>query len=119
MKRLIPLIAVFLLVISAPSGFARDAARDLRKMVGYTILLADTVDKVAEKDGNKYIKLTGGRIFKVDFLLLDPLAFTDVIVFAKPLPKSLVEKYKGKLPAHMLYSYKLMVDNEVFDAEPQ
>ena len=60
-----------------------------------------------------------GQVFKVDFLLLDPLALTDVIVFAKPLPKELAAQYRGKLPDRLLYSYKLLIDNEAYDATPQ
>ena len=103
-----------------PVALGRDAARALRKMVGYTIVMADTVDKVFEgRDGGKLVKLSNAQVFKVDFLLLDPLPLTDVIVFAKPLPKEMVEKFKGKLPERMLYSYKLLIDNEAYDATPQ
>jgi hypothetical protein len=28
-------------------------------------------------------------------------------------------EFKGKLPERMLYSYKLLVDNEAYDATPQ
>ena len=120
MKRISNLILVATILLSfATSVFARDAARDLRKMVGYTIVLADTVEKVFENDGNKFIKLSGGQVFKLDFLLLDPLALTDVIVFAKAPPKELSQKYKDKLPEQLLYSYKLLIDNETYDATPQ
>lgn len=99
---------------------ARDVARDLRKMVGYTIVFADTVDEVIEKNyGDKYIKLNNGKVFKIEFLLLDPLPLTDVIVFAKPFPKDLLDKYKDKLPEHLLYSYKILIDNEVHDITPE
>jgi hypothetical protein len=120
MKRMAALVITvgFFLAI-APTALARDAARDLRKMVGYTIIMADTIDKVFENDGNKFIKLSGGQVFKVDFLLLDPLVLTDVIVFAKAPPKELVQKYAGKLPEQLLYSYKLLIDNEAYDATPQ
>ncbi|WP_096876873.1 hypothetical protein [Methylomonas koyamae] len=78
------------------------------------------MSEVFTKDySQKYIKLHGGLTFKVDFLLLDPLEMTDVIIFAKSLPSELTEKYKGKLPDHMLYSYKLLFDNEIFDATHQ
>lgn len=119
MKRPLSFAFALLLFASAPSGFARDVARDLRKMTGFTIILADTVEKVITHDGNKYIKLSGGRVFQVEFLLLDPLVLTDVIVFAKPASKTLLEKYRGKVPDHMLYSYRLLVDNELFDAHPK
>ena len=89
-------------------------------MVGYTIVQASTVDDVLDSRSlGKLVKLSSGQTFKVDFLLLDPLPLTDVIVFSKPLPKDLVDKYKGKLPERMLYSYKLLIDNEAYDATPQ
>lgn len=121
MKRI--LVYVMLLIITglaAPSAHARDAARDLRRMVGYTIVMAEAVDDVfTNRKGDKLIKLGNGQVFEVDFLFLDPLPLTDVIVFAKPLPKELTTKYNGKLPDHLLYSYKLLIDNEAFDAIPQ
>jgi len=119
-KLLVSLCVSLGLTLTSSSTFARDAARDLRKMVGYTIILADTVDEVIEnRQGDKLIKLSGGTVFKVEFLLLDPLPLTDVIVFAKPYPKIFAEKYKGKLPERFLYSYKLLIDNEVYDATSQ
>lgn len=120
MKRIAAIVFAATIALSASTAFARDAARDLRRMVGYTIIMADTVDKVFENDdGEKFIKLSGGQVFKVDFLLLDPLVLTDVIVFAKAPPKELVKKYAGKLPERLLYSYKLLIDNEAYDATPQ
>jgi hypothetical protein len=122
MKRtLVGLIALSLFTfVVQPAVYARDAARDLRKMVGYSIVMADTVDKIYEgRIGDKLVKLSNGQVFKVDFLLLDPLPLTDVIVFAKPPPKEIVEKFRGKLPERMLYSYKLLIDNEAYDAMPQ
>ena len=117
MKRMTAVIlTVAVLLVISQTAFARDAARDLRKMVGYSIITADTVEKVFDNDGDKFIKLSGGQIFKVDFLLLDPLMLTDVIVFAKTPSKELVRKYAGKLPERF---YKLLIDNEAFDAIPQ
>jgi len=111
-------ISIFILLFSTLQ--ARDAARDLKKLVGYTIIFADTVDDVFEKDyGDKYIKLFSGKVFKVEFLLLDPLPLTDVIVLAKPFSKELREKYQSKLPDHLLYSYKILIDNEVHDVMPE
>jgi hypothetical protein len=120
MKPLRSIAALLLFAYWLPfTVHARDAARDLRKMVGFTIVAADTVDEVFEKGDEKRIKLSSGLVFKVDFLLLDPLSLTDVIVFAKPVAKELIAQYKGKLPDRFLYSYKLLIDNEVFDATPQ
>jgi len=112
-------IMLVLLMISVPVS-ARDAARDLARLVGYTIIASDSISEVLTNNySEKYVKLSGGSIFKVDFLLLDPLPLTDIIVFAKSLPAELVAQYKGKLPERMLYSYKLLIDNEIFDATPK
>ena len=100
------------------TAYSRDAARDLRGLVGYTIIAADTVDGVFEKGREKRIKLSSGLVFTMDFLLLDPLSLTDVIVFAKPFTKDVAAQYRGKLPDHFLYSYKLLIDNEVYDVSP-
>jgi len=113
------LITVCVCILFSSTLHSRDAARDLRKLVGYTIVLADTVNEVIEnKYGEKLIKLFNGKVFKVEFLFLDPLPLTDVIVFAKPFPKDLIEKYQSKLPEHLLYSYKILIDNEVHDITP-
>ena len=120
--RVIPtcLLVMMTLIVSTRIASARDVANDLKKMVGYTIVMADTVEKVSQsKDGDKLIKLSNGSVFKVDSLLLDPLFLTDVIVFVKPPSKALLKKCKGKLPDHLLYSYKLLIDNEVYDATPK
>ena len=65
-----------------------------------------------------FLKLSDGSLFKVD-LLLDPLSYTDVIVFAKSPPKEIVAQYKGKLSEYMMYSYKLLIDNEIYEANPK
>lgn len=115
----ISLYSFLVLMVFSQQVVARDAARDLRKLVGYTIVIADTVDKVLkDNNNNKYVKLSGGAEFKVEFLFLDPLVLTDVIVFAKPVPKEVAEKFKGKVPEHMLFSYKILIDNEIYDATP-
>lgn len=96
---------------------ARDAARDLRKMVGFTIVAATSVSKVVrDPDGfSKTITLADGNAYKLTMLMLDPLVTTDVIVFAKPYPKELQEKYKD-LPESLLFEYRLLIDNEVYEA---
>jgi len=120
MKRYKLLVFLVLIIVFANPVFARDTARELKKLIGYTIVAADSVSEVVTSNySDKYVKLYGGRVFKVDFLLLAPLVMTDVIIFAKSLPKKLTEKYKGKLPEHMLYSYKLLIDNKVYDATSQ
>lgn len=115
-KNKVLLVAVIFLFSS--TLFARDAARDLRKLVGYTIIAAATVQKIVEKSyGEKYLVLDDGSVFKVSGLLLGPLPMTDVIVFAKKLPDSLTSQYQGKVPDFMLFQIKLLIDNEIHDAE--
>lgn len=115
MKKL--LIAVLLLAPLA--ALARDAARDLRRLVGYTIIKADYVSDVLEsRYGAKILKLSDGSHWKVDLMLLAPLTTTDVIVFSKKLPPEIVAKFPPKTPEILTYSIKILVDNEVYDAEP-
>jgi hypothetical protein len=97
----------------------RDAARDLKKMIGFTIIDASWVTDVTNDDiGEKCVKLGSGGVFKVDFLLLNPLPFSDVIVFAKAPSKEIIEAFGDKLPEYTLYQFKLLIDNEVHDATP-
>ena len=119
--KLRPVFLVFIVfLLLSGTALARDAAKDLKKMVGYTIIASDSVSEVLTNNySEKHIKLHGGWTFKVDFLFLDPLVLTDVIIFAKSLPDDLTAKYKGKLPDRMLYTYKLLIDNEIFDATPK
>ena len=120
MKRVMTFtLLIIVLVLSVSPVNARDVTRDLRRMVGYTIVLADTVASVSENGGSKFIKLNGGQVFKVDLMLLDPFFLTDVIVFAKAPSKELIQKYKGQISESLLYSYRLMVDNEMYDATLQ
>jgi hypothetical protein len=106
-------------LITCNASFARDAARDLKKMKGFTIIDAALVAKVAEGKmiGTKVIALDNGMVFEIDLLLLDPFPMEDVIVFAKPFSKEIREKLK-ELPESLLFEYKLLIDNEVYDVRP-
>ena len=87
--RLAALVAVAVCMVSQAQG--RDAARDLKKMIGFTIIDASWVTDVIDDDiGEKRVKLGNGSVFKVDFLLLNPLPLSDVIVFAKAPSKEIV-----------------------------
>lgn len=117
--KLISIFFALTIVFMSSLADARDAARDLRRMIGYTIITSTTVDSVLEgKYGEKLLKLSDGTVFKVD-LLLDRLSSTDVIVFAKSPSKEIAAQYKGKLPEYMMYSYKFLIDNEIYDAYPK
>jgi hypothetical protein len=98
---------------------ARDAGRDLRRMLGYTIVASASVERVvAGGSSQRVIVLDNGSAFRVDLLLLNPLPLTDVIVFAKPLAAELRNTYRNTLPESALYSYKVLIDNEAYDASP-
>jgi hypothetical protein len=110
-------LCVALTVIACPVVHARDAARDLSRMIGFTIVGASSVKQVTAGDaGEKLVSLLDGTVFKVQMLLLDPLPVTDVVIFAKAPSKEIIEKFGNKLPREMLTQYKLLMDNEVFDA---
>ena len=112
-------ILIFALTFSVESS-AFSVERELAKMVGFTIVASDTVEEIYEKDYNeKYLKLHNGSVFKVEFMYLDPLVFTEVIVFAKPPSDTIRLKYQDKLPEHMLFTYKLLIDREMYDASPE
>lgn len=108
---------VALTILASPVAQARDAARDLSRMIGFTIVSASTLKEVAAGSvGEKLIVLADGNVFKVPMLLLDPLPLTDVVIFAKSPTKDIIAKFGDKLPKEMLTQYKLLIDNEALDA---
>lgn len=111
--------SILICILLITPSFARDAAIDLQKIVGYTIVSADSVRNTYEIDDEKIIRLINGSEFKVNDLIINPLGMTDVIVFAKPISNNIISKYKGKLPERYHYLYKLLIDNEIYDAEPK
>jgi hypothetical protein len=97
------LVCLAMFLLTTTDAFARDAARDLKRMVGYTIIDASWVtDTIETKYGDKIIELGNGTCYKVNLLLLNPLPMTDVIIFAKKVENSIL--------------IKLLIDNEVYDA---
>ncbi|MEK7795740.1 MAG: hypothetical protein AAB353_14480 [Candidatus Hydrogenedentota bacterium] len=96
------------------------ASRKLSRAIGYTVVDASSVSRTVEdKSGDKLLVLASGSVFKVEFLYLDPLSLTDVIVLAKPVPDEIRQQYAGKLPEHYLYTYKLLIDgDDLYDATP-
>ena len=106
-----------LLASVAPAGTS-SIHRGLRRMVGFTIVSSDSLDEVFEsRKGDKHVKLLSGAVFKVDLMLLEPLAASDVIVFAKRLPESLRKQYPN-LSDDLFYEYRLLIDDEVYAATP-
>ena len=103
-KHRLPLACVVAVVVAATPAAASDASRDLRRMIGYTIIDAASVREVAEGGTEKVLALDNGMVFSVTGLILAPLPLTDVIVFGK------------RLPGTSTTLVKLLVDNEAYDA---
>jgi hypothetical protein len=108
---------LFIFLLLSPRSGSADIGGDLSSMIGFTIIGASTVTKVYESDGEKYVRLLDHTLLKVQFLLLDPLVTTDVVIFAKPPSKQIVEKYGKVLPLTALAQIKVLIDDEVYDAE--
>ena len=116
LRHAIVLVLILALSISTVAQ-ARDAARDLRRMVGFTVIDAMTVrEAVDAKLGGKLLILDNGDVYRVDLLLLSPLRFTDVIVFAKRYSKDELAAIRAKVPSFPDTRIKLLIDNEAYDA---
>ncbi len=90
---------------------------DLSKFVGYTALGSSTVRETSESRlGEKYIKLSNGNVFRVFGILLLPLPMTEVAIFVREPTQEMIDKYGDSLPKEQLYLYKLLIDNEAYDA---
>ncbi|OZA26987.1 MAG: hypothetical protein B7X93_09880 [Hydrogenophilales bacterium 17-61-9] len=105
-------VALSLFSLSASAG----SERELRKMVGYTIVYVGSIrDSVERNYSEKMIQLDNGWGFKLDCMMLMPLNFTDVVVFGKRYPDELLKKFPN-LPAQRQFQFKLLIDREVCDA---
>lgn len=117
-------ISTYALIISLAfsSGFASATmlSQEMKSLIGYTVVASDSIEKVITHGfNNKHLKLYGGATYKITFMPLDPFVLTDVIIFAMPLSSDLINKYKGKIPEKMLYSYKLLINDKIYDATLQ
>lgn len=106
---------MFLLL--SPHRVCADVASELSSMIGFRIIAASSVTKVSEVDGDKYVHLANHVTLKVPLLLLDPLEFSDVVIFAKPPSRQVIEKYGKVLPLATLTEIKVLIDDEIYDAE--
>ena len=87
-------------------------------MVGYTIIDTATVKEVSDATtgGGKILVLDNGEVYKVDFMILSPMTYTDVIVFAKRYSKEQLEAIRKKFPTFPEVQTKVLIDNEAYDA---
>lgn len=116
--RLLAMVLSCVLLTNSLTASTGSVHRRLRRMVGFTIISSDSVAEVVESSkGDKYVKLLSGAVFKVDMMLLEPLTSSDVIVFGKRFPEALAKQFPS-LPDHLLYEYRLLIDDEVYEATP-
>jgi hypothetical protein len=96
-------------------GSTLSIARELRRMVGFQIIAADDVRQAWTRSATRYIELRESGLFKQadPALGLDPPAFTDAIVFAKPMGAALRQQYPGR-PARAYFDYCLLIDGEFY-----
>lgn len=91
--------------------------RELRRMTGFSVLAADNVRQSwrSTETNARYIELREYGLFKEVGMsaLLNPVAFTDAIVFVKPVEAHLRRQYPG-LPNRAYYEYRLLIDGEFY-----
>lgn len=115
-KALLSLVILFSFIC----GESRASLVDFNELVGYRVLKVDHVAETLESSsGDKYIKLRSGITFKVQFLLLPPLNLTEVVIFSREPSEAIIRKYKDKLPVAQLYSYKLLINDNLYNATPR
>jgi hypothetical protein len=110
-------IAVFGSVDHPSARSASQMRRELRRMIGYTIVDATSLIEMRDgQDGRRYAILANGTVFQLESLPL-ALPYSDVVVFAKRAPPALVSRYPN-LPDYAYNTYKLLVDDEIVDPVP-
>lgn len=112
LRALILSIAGLLAAIVAYAGIESK----LKNMTGYTIIYGGYVrDRFEKNYGEKYLQLDNEWVFKLDCLMFLPLDMTGVIVFGKSYPDEVLKKVP-KLPKHLEFQFKLLIDREICDA---
>lgn len=86
-------------------------------MVGYTIVASETVESCGTNEqGADIVALSDGNVFSVDFLGWITEG-DDVVVFVKGPNKHTRDALQGQVPDRLLYSFKLLIGGEMYDAE--
>ena len=110
------LVLFSIFIWAALPANARDAARDLRRMAGYTIVGAAAVQETNQgRLGETIITPDSGIAFKITDVILPPLPLTDVIILAKSPGAEIIAKYGNKLSKEQLMSYRILIDNEAHE----
>lgn len=104
------------LLAARPSRASTSISRELRRMVGFQIVASDDVRQAWQsvETSHRYIQLRQMGLFRqVAVAGLNPAAFSEVIVFAKPVDPSLRQQYPG-LSARAYFDYRLLIDGEFY-----
>ena len=96
--------AILIALLFTSFAHAGNATRELRRMKGYTIVDAASVDGATEKGLDTFIELDNQTAYVARSVFVPPLPLSDVIVFAKKVGADI--------------SYKLMIGNDIYDATP-
>lgn len=117
MKRIIAVAVIAFVIGSVVANVAgrsmSQVRRELRRMVGYSIVYSGYLEQNVDGRSGKRLVLDNGLVFETISLTL-ALPMSDVVLFAKPLPKELVSRYPSLPPAYF-NSYKLLLDDEIID----
>ena len=94
-------------------------ARELRRMVGFVIVATDDVRQAwrSAETNERYIELRQSGLFKEigDTDRLTP-AFSDAIVFAKPVTSEWRRQFPGRTD-RTYFEYRLLINGEFYRAE--
>lgn len=116
------LVGVLALVTPTEASMS-SVRRELRQMVGYTIVGVGQFTRVRQEAGKTYVDLRDGKVFEVETkvgeplppALLRPPLVPDVIVFAKVKAGDETLRY-GALPQSVSSSFKLLFGDDIVTA---
>jgi hypothetical protein len=112
------LLPIILLVALLPwPAAANDVAREMKDLVGFTIIKANYVVDSSEDDMSfRLIKLSDGSQWRVSLLILPPLFGTNVLVLSKKFAPEIIARMPAKTPMLRTYEMKLLIRDQVYSA---
>jgi hypothetical protein len=107
-------ISVFASVGHPSARSASQMRRELRRMVGYTVIGATTIqDSRDDRNGQRFIILANGLVFRLDSFSA-ALAPSDVVVFASSSSRGYAPQTRAT-PSLQYEIYRLLLDDEIVD----
>jgi hypothetical protein len=104
MRKLTAVALVVLFAVASLSGSSFSMRRELRRMVGYTIVATSTLRALEMEGGSQYAILIDGSVFRLPPASTMALPMSDVVIFAKRPQGSPV------------VLCKLLIDDDIVDA---